>query len=653
MRYLYSKWDGSQEGESVDGNFIFDQLSDDLLYNGDVASALRELMSKGFTGPDGTRVQGLSEMIENLRQRRAELLGSRNLSSVYDSIKDEIDEIVAMEERALDEAELLADDQDRLAFERKRLELSAMSDDLAQRIRDLQGYEFYSQPAKQRLEELISGLREQLIESTFSQMKGSLSNMGPKQRQRLAQMLAELNELLSKRAEGIDVSDEFSHFKEKYGDMFPGVSTLDELLDLLARQATAMASFMESLDDQQRLELAELFDELLGDLDLAWQLEMLSENLSQMDYHPSGRPVGLRGNQDVSLGEVGDLFSELTRIDQLEAFFKNPPSPASLADVDISGVGDLLGEDAGKSLAELAELAKSLKEAGLIDNKEGFLRISPKGLRQIADGALKELFSKLKHSGLGEHPSWRSGLGPDLEYQTKAYEYGDSFNLNINQTLRNASLRQGAGFPIKLSADDFEIERTEATVSTSTVLLLDLSLSMPLRDNFLPAKKVAVALSSLVRSKFPRDFFALVGFSEVAREIPIAELPSVTWDYVYGTNIAHALALGRKMLKGQKGTKQIILVTDGEPTSHVLPSGEIFFSYPPAPETLRATLSEVAKCTSGGIEVNSFVLDADDQLRRFMDKLVRANGGRVFYTSGSRLGDFVLVDFIKNRKSSL
>ncbi|NNN13048.1 MAG: hypothetical protein HKL81_04770 [Acidimicrobiaceae bacterium] len=653
MRYHYSKWDGTQEIESVDAKFVFDQLSDDLLYNGDVASALRELMSRGFRRPDGTRVQGLTEMIEKLRKRRAELLRSRNLSSVYDSIREELDSIVAMETAALDEAEHVTNEIDPSVAQHKRLELSAMSDDLAQHLKDLRGYEFFSAPARQRLEKLISDLRDQLIQSTFSQMKGSLSNMDAKERQRLAQMLGALNDLLSKRAQGLDVDEDFSMFKDEYGDMIPDVSSLDELLELMAGQAAAMASFMASLDEQQRMELSELFEELLGDLDLAWQLDMLAENLSSLGYAPNASPVGLRGDQDVSLGEVGELFSELTRIDQLEAFFKNPPSSASLADLDLSEVGELLGDDANRSLAELAKLAKSLQEKGLIDNHGGFLRISPKGLRHIADKALEELFSKLKSSGFGEHPSWKSGFGSDLEYQTKPYEFGDSFNVSINQTLKNATLRQGMGFPIKVSADDFEVERTEAVVSTSTVLLLDLSLSMPLRDNFLPAKKVAVALSSLVRSKFPRDFFSLIGFSEVAREIPIAELPSVTWDYVYGTNIAHALALGRKMLKGQRGTKQIILVTDGEPTSHVLPSGEIFFSYPTAPETLKATLSEVVKCTKGGIAINSFVLDADDHLKRFMDKLVRVNGGRVFYTSGDKLGGFVLVDFLANRRSSL
>ena len=653
MRYQYSEWDGTQEIESIDAKFVFDQLSDSLLYNGDAASALRELMSRGFRRPDGTKVQGLTEMIEKLRERRAELLRSKNLSSVYDSIRDELDSVVAMETEALDEAEHVTNKIDPFVAQQKRLELSAMSDDLAQRIKDLEGYEFFSTQARQRLEKLVSDLREQLLQSTFSQMKRSLSKMGAKERQRLAQMLAALNDLLSRRAQGLDVDRDFAEFKDQYGDMIPEVSSLDELLELMAGQAAAMASFMASLDEQQRMELADLFEELLGDLDLAWQLEMLSTNLSSLGYAPNARPIGLRGDQDVSLGEVGDLFSELTRIDRLEAFFKNPPSPASLADLDLSDAGDLLGDDASRSLAELAKLAKTLQEKGFIDNHEGFLRISPKGLRRIADKALEELFSKLKSSGFGEHPSWKSGFGSDLEYQTKPYEYGGSFNISINQTLKNASLRQGMGFPIKLSAEDFEVERTEAVVSTSTVLLLDLSLSMPLRDNFLPAKKMAVALSSLIRSKFPRDFFSLIGFSEVAREIPIAELPSVTWDYVYGTNIAHALALGRKVLKGQSGTKQIILVTDGEPTSHVLPSGEIFFSYPTTPETLKATLSEVIKCTKSGIAINSFLLDADDHLKRFMDKLVSMNGGRVFYASGENLGDFVLVDFFANRRSSL
>ena len=153
---------------------------------------------------------------------------------------------------------------------------------------------------------------------------------------------------------------------------------------------------------------------------------------------------------------------------------------------------------------------------------------------------------------------------------------------------------------MRLSPDDFEVERTETLTSTATVLALDLSLSMPMRDNFLAAKKVAMALHSLITTQFPRDYLGLVGFGELARELKAAQLPEVSWDYTYGTNMQHALMLARRMLARQTGTKQVIMITDGEPTAHILPGGEPFFSYPPAPETIRMTLAEVARAHPGG-----------------------------------------------------
>ncbi|MDA8386547.1 MAG: VWA domain-containing protein, partial [Actinomycetota bacterium] len=224
--------------------------------------------------------------------------------------------------------------------------------------------------------------------------------------------------------------------------------------------------------------------------------------------------------------------------------------------------------------------------------------------------------------------------------------FGDPLDLALPETLRNTIVRQRGGVPLKVAVEDFEIETREALVAASTVLCLDLSLSMPLRDNFMAAKKVAVALQGLISSRYPRDFLAVVGFSEVAHQIRAAELPSVSWDYAYGTNMEDALRLSRKLLAGKPGKRQVLMITDGEPTAHILENGEPFFSYPPVPETITATLSEVRRCTREGITVNSFVLDANEYLRDFMSRVARINRGRVFYTDPDALGAFVLVDFM-------
>jgi uncharacterized protein with von Willebrand factor type A (vWA) domain len=176
---------------------------------------------------------------------------------------------------------------------------------------------------------------------------------------------------------------------------------------------------------------------------------------------------------------------------------------------------------------------------------------------------------------------------------------------------------------------------------------------MPMRDNFLPAKKVAMALHSLISSQFPRDYLGLVGFSETARILKAEQLPEVSWDFVYGTNMQHGFQLSRRMLARQSGTKQIIMITDGEPTAHITPSGDVFFNYPPVHETVEATLREVARCTRDAIRINTFMLDPTEHLKRFIEKLTEMNRGRAFFTTPETLGDYVLVDFIEQKRKLL
>ncbi|MGI8794915.1 MAG: vWA domain-containing protein, partial [Acidimicrobiales bacterium] len=271
-------------------------------------------------------------------------------------------------------------------------------------------------------------------------------------------------------------------------------------------------------------------------------------------------------------------------------------------------------------------------------------------LRKIGQNALSDLFKKLTKDQLGRHQVDPVGAGHERAYETKPYEFGDPFNLHIERTVRNAIRRTGGGTPVRLQPDDFEIERTETLTRTSTVLMLDLSLSMPMRDNFLAAKKVTMALHSLISTQYPRDFLCIVGFSEVARELKAQELPEVSWDFVYGTNMQHAFQISRRLLGRETGTKQIIMITDGEPTAHILPGGDVFFNYPPVRETVDATLNEVARCTRDGIRINTFMLDATSYLRDFVEKLTKLNGGRAFFTTPETLGDYVLVDFIEQKR---
>lgn len=661
-RFRYSRWDGTQVGFDYDADDIFGELTDELLYHGDLNQALQRLLQRGFDDRNGERVAGMREILERIRQRRREMLDRHDLGGPYEDVARRLREIVDQERSGIDalqqEARQSGDERraeitDELASER-RMALDLLPPDLAGQVQALQEYEWTSSEAREAFDELMQELRSQLMQSHFNQMSSAMSDMSPESMQRMKDMFNELNRMLETRAAGGDTDRMFADFMERFGDMFPGnPQNLDELLEQMARQMAAMQQLLNSMTPEQRAQLQQLSDSLLEDMDLRWQVERLGGNLRQA-FPSMGweRSFDFSGQDPLGFAEAAGVMNQLGDMDQLEQMLTTANNPGALAEVDIERAGQLLGDDAAKSLEQLSKLARQLADAGLIDQREGRLELTPRGLRKIGQNALSDLFSRLIKDRMGRHVVERVGVGHERTYETKAYEWGDPFNLSIERTVRNALARSGAGTPVRLSPDDFEIERTESVTTTSTVLALDLSLSMPMRDNFLAAKKVAMALHALITSQFPRDYLGLVGFGEIARELRAAQLPEVSWDYTYGTNMQHALMLARRMLARQSGTKQVIMITDGEPTAHIPPGGgPPFFSYPPAPETIRATLNEVVRATKDGIRINTFMLDATGYLRAFVEKMTQLNRGRAFFTTPETLGDYVLVDFLDQKRA--
>lgn len=506
----------------------------------------------------------------------------------------------------------------------------------------------------QGLRELLERLRAMRAEamrrpnltSAFDQMSAALRDTTPEQLQAMRDMTSDLNQMLEQRAAGQDLDPSFEEFMDRHGDLIPGnPRTLDELLQQIAQRMAAMQAVMAAMTPEQRAQMNELMESLLAsDAGLQWQMERLAGNLGQFMEGMGGDPLDLAG--------LSEMTQRLADIDSLETLLRMAGSPGPLADVDLDTVERLLGEEAAASLEQLAKLAEQLKEAGLIEQREGRLQLTPRGTRRIGERALREMFADLAKDRLGRHESRESGSGHERAFDTKPYEFGDPFNLQIQRTVANAIRRQGGGVPVNIEPEDFEVELTESLTRSATVLMVDLSLSMPMRDNFLGAKKVAVALHSLISSRFPRDYLGIVVFSEVARVIRPAELPEVSWDFVYGTNMAHGLALSRKLLARQNGTRQILMVTDGEPTAHPLANGEVFFSYPPAQETIDATLREVVRCTRDDIRINTFMLDASPYLARFVERMTQMNRGRAFFTDAESLGRYVLVDYLEGKRAA-
>ncbi len=650
----YGRWDGSQEFD-LDADEVFSSIAESLLYHGDPSAALREFMARGLTREDGSDILGLREILERVRRRRREILDRFDPSGQAREIDEELRRIVDIEREALYaflDAASSSGDSERIKaaddlYLANQLELDSLPASIPGRMSALGEYPFVSPEAKQAYDQLAESLRSQFTENFFNQARDALSSMGPEELREQREMLADLNSLLEAHQRGDDTTDQFREFMQKHPGYFPSdISSTEELLQYLAERMAAASLAFGALSEEQQAELAQLASSVFSDVDLSWQMSRLMNSLSGLVDPRSLARMGFRGNEAMSTQDAADALAGLGELDSTESFLRAVTDPSDLGRLDLERLSELLGQQEAKSLQRLAEVARELEEAGLISREGERLTLSAKGLRRIGETMLAEVFAKLDAGRFGAHARMRSGEGVEKDFETRPYEFGDPLDLALPETLRNTIVRQRGGVPLKVAVEDFEIETREALVAASTVLCLDLSLSMPLRDNFMAAKKVAVALQGLISSRYPRDFLAVVGFSEVAHQIRAAELPSVSWDYAYGTNMEDALRLSRKLLAGKPGKRQVLMITDGEPTAHILENGEPFFSYPPVPETITATLSEVRRCTREGITVNSFVLDANEYLRDFMSRVARINRGRVFYTDPDALGAFVLVDFM-------
>ena len=549
-RFTYSRWDGTQRGFEVDADSLLDEMTDDLLYHGDVNSALRKMMQDGLRDANGERIAGMRELMQKLREQRQEIQERGDLGGVYSEIADALNDIVDEERHAIQNyTEQAANSGDERRAETakqsamdRNFRLDMLPDDLAGKVSELQHYDFQSKDAQQRFEQLMEKLREQLMQQHLDQVSSAMQNMSAEDMARMKDMMAALNEMLERRKNGED--PQFEEFMKKFGDFFPeNPQSLDELLEAMAQRMAQAQAMLNSMTPEQRAQLQQLSEQLLEDMDLRWQMDQLSQNLQSM-FPQAGwqKSYDFSGQEPMGFQQAMQSMQDLADLDQLENLMKNASNPAVLAEADMDRVRDLLGDDAAKSLEKLSQLSKMMQDAGLIDQKEGRLQLTPRAIRKLGANALSDLFGKLNKDMLGQHKLDATGVGHERANDTKPYEFGDPFRLDLHGTLRNALRRGGPGLPVKLLPDDFEIERTEHSTKSSTVLMLDLSMSMPMRDNFLPAKKVAMALHHLISSQFPRDYLGVVGFGETARELAPEQLPEVSWDCIWNKHASRVHA---------------------------------------------------------------------------------------------------------------
>jgi len=712
VAYRYTEWDGTQEIPPLDPDDLLEALTDDLMNFGDLQHAMRNLLQRGMRNPLGQRMQGLRDLLQQLRQQRRQTLDRFNLGSAFEDIEKRLEEVLDMERNTLDRrlqealeqqghsgeqppgdgaqpaesqqdgpqagqqsgqrqagqqqpgqsgGQPQAGEQAEFArmlsniSERKRQFLEGLPEDVPGKIKELQNYEFMDPEAQHKFTELMEMLKKAMMETFFKDIYQQIAGMSPEDMARMKQMVQDLNQMLSEKMAGGE--PDFESFMQQYGDLFgPNPpQSLEELVAQMQQQVAGMQNLLDSLPPDMRQQLQDLLMDKVGDPDLQSELSELAANLELLyPMRDLRNQYPFRGDEEIDLEQAMRLMDRMQSMDELERQLERTQYGGDIDEIDEEKLRELLGEEAAETLDQLRKFLEILEEAGYIRRRGNTWELTPKGTRKIGQKALSEIYAQLKKDSFGRHPLRDPGTGSERSDDTKKYEFGDPFHLALDKTLMNALQREGPGVPVRLDKQDFEIYRAEQITQTATVMMVDLSWSMALRGSFQAAKKVALALNNLIRTMFSRDTLYIIGFSAYARELKAEELPYVRWDEsVLGTNMHHAFMLAEQLLAKHKGgTRQIIMISDGEPTAH-LERGRSYFAYPPSPITIRETLKEVKRCTKKDITINTFMLDRNYYLKEFVNQVAKINKGRVFYTTPDKLGQYILVDYVRNKKKQI
>ena len=536
-------------------------------------------------------------------------------------------------------------------LERKESYLETLPQDNAGRIRGLREYDFLSAEAREAFEELIGGMQRRLMEQYFQGMKQGIGEITPDQMDAMRQMVRDLNDMLEASQAGD--REAFNRFMEKHGENFPpGIDSLEELMEHLQRQAAALQSLLENMDPEQRAELEAMMDELLRDDRLRLDLARLGANLARMGFAPDPHSFPFRGDEAPGFGQSLDMMSRLQAMQDLENAIRGGDPFNAISQAGGNSPGDLFGPGLGGQIEAVRDMAEALLDSGYLRRDGDRLSLTARAVRKLGDSALREVFRHMKDDRAGRHVTARKGMGGDITLESRPYQFGDPFHVDIKSTVMNGVRRDGTGTPVHIEARDFDIFETERAVQHATVLCLDMSYSMFLSGLFLEAKKTALALDSLIRGQFPRDALYLVGFANSAFELTQEELPALAEnDYVQGTNYEMALALARRLLARHRGgNRQILFVTDGEPTILNLPNGHHKFIWPPDERVWGPVLLEAARCARENIVINTFCLDVRPEVVRFCEQVTAVNHGRLFLTGPYHsLSEEVVLDYLHGR----
>jgi uncharacterized protein with von Willebrand factor type A (vWA) domain len=651
--YRYGRWRGGPDplAPPYDLGNAVDEIGDSVLGGSGVREALRELLRRGTEGR-----RGLDELRRSVRDRLRRARTAGRMDGTLQQVRELLDRALNAERRELfpdpDDAARLAED-----------ELDALPEDTAGAVRALKDYPWRSAEARDAYDQIQDLLRREVLDSSFASMKQALENATEQDMQAVKDMVADLSQLIDAHNRGEDTDERFHDFMDKHGQFFPDdPQSIEELIDSLARRAAAQERMLAGLSPDQRAELAELMAQTMADMGLASEMAHLQDALRQArpDLPWGQRGQVPDGEPSLGLGDATSAVAELADLEALSSQLSQGYAGASLADIDEELLERALGRPALDDLAALRQLERELERQGYLNRSDGRLELSPKAVRRLGATALRRVFAKLDATGRGEHDVADAGAAGELTGSSRDWRFGDEQPLDVVRTVKNAVLRTAGRRPlpahptgraVRIAVEDFEVVETERRTGAAVALLVDLSYSMALRGTWGAAKSTAMALHSLVTTRYPQDAIQIIGFSSVAQALRPETLAELSVDTLQGTNLQHGLILARRFLAHHRDAEPVVLiVTDGEPTAHLEDDGTPFFCWPPMPETIARTVAEVERVARTGATVNVFALDPDPGLVHFVHDLTQRAGGGVFTPDPERLGEYVVADYLRARR---
>ncbi len=642
----FRRYDGGDPlSPPVDIAEALDAIGADVMAGYSPERAMREFLRRG-----GKTQTGLDELSRRVAERRRELLQRHHLDGTLEEVKELLDRAL-LEERKQLARDALMDDADR-AF--REIQLDNLPDSTAAAVSELGTYDWASREARADYEKIKDLLGRELLDQRFAGMKQALEDATDQDRAAVNEMLEDLNALLAKHQRGDDTDADFEQFMDKHGDFFPErPRNIDELLDALAQRSAAAQRMLNSMSPEQRQELMELSAQAFGSPQLMQSLAELDANLQSL--RPSedwGGSERFDGGEGLGLGDGTGVLQDVADLDALADQLSQSYGGARMDDVDLDKLARQLGDQAAVDARTLRELEKALRESGTMRrDSSGQLQLTPKAMRQLGKALLRDV-AKQMSGRQGQRDLRQAGAAGERSGATREWAFGDTEPWDIPRTVLNGVRRRAAdaGAGPLVTVEDIEVSETEARTQAAVALLVDTSFSMAMDGRWVPMKRTALALHTLIKSRFRGDQLQLIGFGRHAEVMDIEQLTGLDAMWDKGTNLHHALLLAnRHFRKHPQAQPVLLIVTDGEPTSHLEPDGEVYFAYPPHPLTVAYAVRELDSSLRLGAQTTFFRLGEDPGLARFIDSMARRVDGRVVSPELDDLGAAVVGSYLGSR----